>query len=158
MGEREKQVFDALSAQCARREYCCADIRRRALQRLDFDAAGADSVVAALVEEGFVDNRRYAAAFAREKSGLAGWGPVKIRSALLARQIPREVISEALDEIDPDRASARLEKVLVNKWKTLADDPQGRLKLIRFALSRGYDYEPVRPIIERITRPAPPED
>ena len=158
MGEREKQVFDALSAQCARREYCCADIRRKALQRLDFDAAGADSVVAALVEEGFVDNRRYAAAFAREKSGLAGWGPVKIRSALLARQIPREVISEALDEIDPDRASARLEKVLVNKWKTLADDPQGRLKLIRFALSRGYDYEPVRPIIERITRPAPPED
>ena len=48
--------------------------------------------------------------------------------------------------------------MLVNKWKTLADDPQGRLKLIRFALSRGYDYEPVRPIIERITRPVPPED
>jgi regulatory protein len=158
MEERLKKVYDALSAQCAKREYCSSDIRRKALQRLEFDAAGADTVVAALVEEGFVDDRRYAAAFAREKSGLAGWGPVKIRSALLARQIPREVISEALDEIDPDRASARLEKVLENKWKTLADDPQGRLKLIRFALSRGYDYEPVRPLIERITRPAPPED
>ena len=97
MDEREKQVFDALSAQCARREYCSADIRRKALQRLEFDAAGADTVVAALVEEGFVDDRRYAAAFAREKSGLSGWGPVKIRSALLARQIPRELISEALD-------------------------------------------------------------
>ena len=41
MEEKEKQVFDALSAQCARREYCTADIRRKALQRLDFDAAGA---------------------------------------------------------------------------------------------------------------------
>jgi regulatory protein len=154
MEEKEKQVFDALSAQCARREYCTADIRRKALPRLDFDAAGAETVVAALQEEGFVDDRRYAAAFAREKSGLSGWGPVKIRSALLARQIPREVIAGALEEIDPDRAAARLEKVLETKWKTLADDPQGRLKLIRFALSRGYDYEPIRPLVERLTRPS----
>lgn len=153
MDEREKQVFDLLSAQCARREYCTADIRRKALQRLEFDAAGAEAVVSALLEQGFVDDRRYAAAFAREKSGLSGWGPVKIRTALLARQIPREVVLDALGEIDPDRASARLEKVLSVKWKTLCDDPQGRLKLIRFALSRGYDYEPVKPLIDRITRP-----
>lgn len=158
MDEREKQVFDLLSAQCARREYCTADIRRKALQRLEFDAAGAEAVVSALLEQGFVDDRRYAAAFAREKSGLSGWGPVKIRTALLARQIPREVVLDALGEIDPDRASARLEKVLSVKWKTLCDDPQGRLKLIRFALSRGYDYEPVKPLIERITRPSAGED
>ena len=153
MEEKEKQVFDFLSAQCARREYCTADIRRKALQRLEFDAAGAEAVVSALVSEGFVDDRRYAAAFAREKSGLSGWGPVKIRSALLARGVPREAVLDALGEIDPERASARLEKVLRTKWQALRDDPQGRLKLIRFALSRGYDYEPVKPLIEEITRP-----
>ena len=71
MEEKEKQVFDALSAQCARREYCTADIRRKALQRLDFDAAGAETVVAALQEEGFVDDRRYAAAFAGAPSRSA---------------------------------------------------------------------------------------
>ena len=85
MTEREKQVFDALSAQCAKREYCTADVRRKALQRLEFDAAAAEAVVSALVAEGYVDDRRYAAAYAREKSALAGWGPVKIRTALLAR-------------------------------------------------------------------------
>ncbi|NLZ19376.1 MAG: RecX family transcriptional regulator [Bacteroidales bacterium] len=182
MTERERQVFDALSAQCARREYCTADIRRKALERLSKDsadpsdsavpgaagrsvafslermtdaAAAADAVVKALVAEGYVDDRRYAAAFARDKSGLAGWGPVKIRSALLARGVDRETVLEALEEIDADRAAARLEKVLEAKWRTLRDDPQGRLKLIRFALSRGYDYEPVRPLIERLTRPDP---
>ena len=137
MEEREKQVFDALSAQCAKLEYCSADIRRKALQRLEFDASAADTVVAALVEEGFVDDRRYAAAFARDKSSLSGWGPVKIRSALLARGVDRAVVLEALEEIDPERAASRLEKVLEAKWRTLRDDPQGRLKLIRFALSRG---------------------
>lgn len=153
MTEREKSVYDALSAQCAKRENCTADIRRKALQRLEFDAAAAESVVSALVADGFVDDRRYAAAYAREKSALSGWGPVKIRAALLARGVARDVVVEALGEVDPARASAKLEKVLETKWRTLRDDPQGRLKLIRFALSRGYDYEPVRPLVERITRP-----
>lgn len=153
MTEREKSVYDALSAQCAKREYCTADVRRKALQRLEFDAAAAESVVSALVTDGFVDDRRYAAAYAREKSALSGWGPVKIRAALLARGVARDVVVEALSEVDPARASAKLEKVLETKWRTLRDDPQGRLKLIRFALSRGYDYEPVRPLVERITRP-----
>lgn len=153
MEERLKQVFDTLSAQCARREYCVSDIRRKALERLEFDAAAADSVVEALVAEGFVDDRRYASAYAREKSSLSGWGPVKIRSTLLGRGVAREAVLAALEEIDPERAAIKLEKVLQTKWKTLRDDPQGRLKLIRFALGRGYDYEPVRPLIERITRP-----
>jgi len=151
MEEKIKQVRSALEAQCAKREYCSADIRRKALERLDFDAAAAEEVVAALVEGGFVDDSRYASAFAREKSALSGWGPVKIRTALLARGIARDTAAAALGEIDPERAAAKLEKVLETKWRTLADDPQGRLKLIRFALSRGYDYDPVRPLIERIT-------
>ena len=153
MDERLKSVFDALSLQCARREYCVSDIRRKALQRLEFDASAAEEVVSALVADGYVDDRRYAAAYAREKSALSGWGPVKIRSALLARGVARDAVLEALEEIDPERAAAKLEKVLETKWRTLRDDPQGRLKLIRFALSRGYDYEPIRSLIERITRP-----
>lgn len=154
MDERAKQVFDALAAQCAKREYCSADIRRKALERLAYDAAAADEIVGALASEGYVDDRRYAAAYAREKSALSGWGPVKIRSTLLARGVAREAVCEALEEIDPERAAAKLGKVLETKWRSLAEDPQGRLKLIRYALSRGYDYEAVRPLVERITRPA----
>ncbi|MCR4859513.1 MAG: RecX family transcriptional regulator [Bacteroidales bacterium] len=154
MEEKRKKVLDALEAQCAKREYCTADIRRKALERLDYDAAAAEEVVSALLEGGFVDDRRYASAYAREKSSLSGWGPVKIRTTLLARGVDRDAVLAALGEIDPERAAAKLEKVLEAKWKTLSDDPQGRLKLIRFALSRGYDYEPVKPLVERITRPS----
>ena len=157
MEEKAKQVLDALETLCAKREYCVSDIRRKALERLGYDAPAAEEVVSALLEQGFVDDFRYAAAYAREKSALSGWGPVKIRSTLLGRGVGREAVLAALEEIDPDKASAKLEKVLSAKWHSLCDDPQGRLKLIRFALSRGYDYEPVRPLIERITRPADPD-
>ena len=96
MEERVKQVLDALEAQCAKREYCTADIRRKALERLDWDAEAAGAVVDALVEGRFVDDRRYAAAYAREKSSLSGWGPVKIRTTLLARGVPRDAVLAAL--------------------------------------------------------------
>ena len=157
MEEKIKQVRSALEAQCAKREYCSADIRRKARERLDWDSEAAWAVVDALVEGRFVDDCRYAAAYAREKSSLSGWGPVKIRTTLLARGVPRDAVLAARDEIDPERASAKLEKVLEAKWRALQDDPQGRLKLIRFALSRGYDYDPIRPLIDRITRPQSPD-
>ena len=157
MEERVKQVLDALEAQCAKREYCTADIRRKALERLDWDAEAAGAVVDALVEGRFVDDCRYAAAYAREKSSLSGWGPVKIRTTLLARGVPRDAVLAARDEIDPERPSPKLEKALEAKGPPLREDPQARLKLIRFALSRGYDYDPIRPLIDRITRPQSPD-
>lgn len=151
MDEKEKKVLCRLQALCVRREYCIGDIRRKALERLDGDSQAADEIVSMLLKDKFVDETRYATAFASEKSALGGWGRIKIRRALSAKGIPSDTIDAALAEIDKDKADSRLSKLMENKWRTLQDDPQGRLKLLRFALSRGYDYDQVRPIAERLT-------
>ena len=123
------------------------------LNYLEGDREKADELVAALVADKFVDDSRYASAFAREKASLQGWGPIKIRFQLRAKGISDSVISAALEEIDADKASARLQKLLENKWHSLQDDPQGRLKLFKFALTRGYEYEEIDPIVRIITSP-----
>ena len=146
-----KEIINRFQAQCAKREYCAGDIRRKALEKLEWNREAAEEVVASLVAEGFVDDARYASAFAREKSSLQGWGLVKIRFQLRAKGISDADISAALEEIDAEKASARLEKLLANKWHSLQDDPQGRLKLIKFALSRGYEYEEIESLIRQIT-------
>lgn len=148
----KEQILSALQNLCVRREYCTSDIRRKALDRCEGDAALADEMVTSLKADRFVDDVRYASAFAREKSSLTGWGPVKIRFALRAKGLSEGDIAAGLAEIEPDRASSRLESLLQNKWKTLSDDPAGRLKLIRFALSRGYEYSQVEDIVNEITR------
>ena len=145
------EVLDKLEALCAKREYCVSDIRRKAIERLDGDRQAAEELVQSLIGNKFVDDARYASAFAREKSGLQGWGPIKIRFQLRAKGISDSIITEALSEIDGTNARTRLEKLLENKWRSLSDDPQGRLKLIKFALSRGYEYEDTEPLIKRIT-------
>ena len=148
----EEQILSAIQAQCVKREYCVADIRRKALERCGGDARMAGEIVASLIADRFVDDARYAAAFAREKASLTGWGPVKIKFALRAKGLSERDIASGLAEVDADAASARLESVLRSKWKSLSEDSDGRLKLIRFALSRGYEYSAVEPVVNAITR------
>ena len=147
MDEKAKQILSKLEAQCSKREYCTADIYQKALAKLEGDREAAEEIVAALEADNFVSDLRYASAFAREKASLTGWGPAKIRFALSAKKISKEVIDEALGEIEPEKAEARLERLLEAKRKTLEGDPQIKLKLIKFALSRGYDYDTVKKLV-----------
>lgn len=123
---------------------------KKVMTALDGDVAKAEEVVAKLVEERYVDDLRYATAFARDKASIAGWGEAKIRYMLSSKGIDRELIAQALDEVDDKRAETRLEKLMENKVRSLKDDPQRRLKLLRFGLGRGYSYDQVTEMIDKM--------
>lgn len=152
MDEKKLKVLDRLRGLCSRREYCYADVLKKAKDALDGDAQGAKEVADVLVEDKYVDDLRYASAFARDKSAIQGWGEVKIRYMLSAKGVSRDVIDKALEEIDQDKADSRLEKLLQNKFKSLKDDPQCRLKLLRFALGRGYSYDEVNDVVNSLLK------
>lgn len=152
MDEKKLKVLNRLRALCSRREYCVADVLKKAADGLEGDRAAAQEVVDVLVKEKYVDDLRYASAFARDKSAIQGWGEVKIRYMLSAKGVPRDVIDKALEEIDQDKADSRLEKLLQNKLKSLKDDPQCRLKLLRFALGRGYSYDEVHDVVNSLLK------
>lgn len=152
MNDSQKKVLNSLEGLCAKREYCTSDILRKAVDRCEGDTEAAAEIVASLKADRFVDDVRYASAFAREKASLTGWGPVKIRFALRAKRISDADIDAALAEIDSSSASDRMERLLRAKWKTLQGDEHARLKLLKFALTRGYEYSAVESAVDRITR------
>lgn len=137
------KILDNLRRQCSRREYCTSDVLKKAEKALDGDRQQALLIVDKLVEERYVDDHRYAAAYAREKSSISGWGEVKIRYMLSAKGLSKDVIADAMNEVDMQKAGNRLERLLINKYSSLKGDPQWKLKLMRFALGRGYSYEQV---------------
>ena len=110
-----KKVLQGFELRCARQEMCSADVRRKALRSFEGDADRADALVRSLVENGYVDDARYAAAFAREKSRLTGWGPVKITFQLRGKGISEEVIRQALQDVDVQEASGKLQALLANR-------------------------------------------
>lgn len=142
--------MDRLQAQCSRREYCIRDVRDKAIKALDGDADAAAAVVESLVADRFVDELRYAGAFASEKAHLTGWGPIKISAALRAKGIASAIIKEALADAADAESSAKLESVLRAKFRTVEGEPDAKLRLIRFALQRGYDYDQVKSAIDKI--------
>ena len=146
----EKKVLERLQRQCARMEYCSSDIYRKALKAMEGDEEAAARITGSLVEDRFVDDRRYAAAFAREKSSLQGWGAVKIRFQLRGKGIADGIIAEALQEIDPAKAASKLDKLAADRYRLLKDDPQCRLKMLKALLSRGSSYDEVEDAVKRV--------
>lgn len=144
------KILNNLRRQCSRREYCTSDVLKKAEKALEGDREKATEIVRTLIQEKYVDDLRYSEAYAREKSSISGWGEVKIRYMLSAKGIAKDIISQALTQIDPQRAESRLEKLLENKYRTLKDDPQWKMKLLRFALGRGYSYDEVNECINKM--------
>lgn len=152
MTDQQKRILDRLRGLCSRREYCYADVLNKAKDALEGDAQAAKEVADSLVEDKYVDDLRYASAYARDKASIQGWGDVKIRYMLSAKGVAASVITEALQEIDREKSSSRLHKLLENKLRSLKDDPQCRLKLLRFALGRGYSYDDASHTIDQLLR------
>lgn len=144
------KVLDRMRVLCSRREYCRGDIMKKLLTALEGDRDQAQLLMDQLISEKYIDDSRYASAYARDKSSIAGWGAVKIRYMLQAKGISQEDISSALADIDDDRASSKLYKLLETKARSLKNDPQKGLKLKRFALSRGYGYDEVSKMVDTI--------
>lgn len=137
-------------ALCSRREYCSSDIYKKALDALEGNADEAGKVLEILQDEKYVDDRRYARAYARDKASIAGWGSVKIRYMLSAKGLARDVINEALAEVDSDTSDRRFEKLMLAKCRSLKGSDDVRLKLIRFAAGRGYGYEQASSMADRV--------
>ncbi len=119
---------------------------------LDGNMDEARIVLEKLVEEKYVDDYRYSCAYARDKASIAGWGAVKIRYMLRAKGVAGEVIDAAIEEIDESKADQRLVKLMLNKYKSLKDDPQVRMKLLRYAVGRGYSYDEVTSVFNQIIK------
>ena len=149
--EKEKALVRLIRL-CATRECCRSDLRRKLA---DLPEADADAIMEKLAREGFVDDARYAQAFARDKSALQGWGSLKIKLALQRKAIDAAAIAAALEEIDGKAAEARMEQVLRAKWKTLAreEDPARKeARFFRYALSRGYGYQEIKRMYDHLRR------
>lgn len=129
---------------CARSEQCEADIRQK-LYRLGLPSSDADNVMRRLIEERFIDNARFAHAFARDKCRFSGWGRAKIRMALAAKRIPSRDIAEALAEIPEEDYLDALHRTASAKARNLKltgpDSREDRIRLYRHILSRGFESD-----------------
>jgi len=138
----EAQMLSRMAALCSRSERCEADIVAK-LRAMGAGEEAVASIIARLRQEHFIDDGRYARAFVRERSEYAGWGRRKIEFALRRKGIEQSAIEAAIDELNSTETEEKLRSLLAQKNRsTKAPDAYSRRgKLIRFALSRGFDMD-----------------
>jgi len=127
---------------CAGREYCIDDIRGK-LSSLGINEKDRSRIIEALIAENFINERRYAEAFVKDRFRHNKWGRLKISAQLRAKKISQEVIDQALETIDNDEYRKALGDMLASHRKSVKARNQYELKgkLMRFALSKGFESQ-----------------
>lgn len=146
-----EQALVSLMRLCARSEKCSSDALRlmRGWGVADVDAK---RVLKQLVDQRFIDDNRYAAAFVREKINLSGWGVYKITAAMRRKGLDNDTISAAIAQNGDVDMTERLMEQLRRKIRTVKSKNAAdlRAKLFRYATGQGYDFSTVSSCIEQI--------
>ncbi|PKP38940.1 MAG: hypothetical protein CVT98_04065, partial [Bacteroidetes bacterium HGW-Bacteroidetes-15] len=96
-----------------------------------------------LIIQGLINEERYARTFVRGKFKIKKWGRIKIINSLQAKKISKECIRKGLEEINETAYRDTLIEVLNKKAKTIIRERVSikRNKLIKYAISKGFEYE-----------------
>ncbi len=103
-----------------------------------------------LIDEGVIDDNRFARTFVSSKIHLTKWGVNKIKMALKQKGVSDEVIHGALSEIDPDVYRDELVKLLKSKRINESDDFKRRAKLAQYGIQKGYEPNLVWEVINNL--------
>lgn len=135
-----EKALEMMENLCARAEYSSGEIRDR-LYRKGLPQSQITQIVERLCRNRFIDDARFARAFVHEKVTYSGWGRAKIVASLIQKRLDRDIINQALEEIDQEVYQANLKRILDAKLRTF-DDPdayESRAKAFRHAAGRGYE-------------------
>ena len=148
-----EQALASLMRLCSRAEKSSGDARRL-MARWGVAVAERDGVLAKLIEMRFIDDSRFAAAYVRDRSRFGGWGTYKIRAGLKAKGVAEEIINEALAQLTEDNSAEQLLRQVERKAPKVkaTNDYELKTKLIRFALSRGFEYDTVLAVVEQFMK------
>jgi len=135
-----KEAKVKLYRYCAYQERCHKDVSEK-LFELGVRGEEAEEIIAHLISEGFLNEQRFAKAFASGKFRLKNWGRLKIIRELEQREVSRPCIHSALGEIkEPDYREALLNLLLKKAAITEAPNLYAlRDKVAKFTIQKGFE-------------------
>ena len=144
-----EMALQRLSALCASAEHCEYEMTEK-MRKWEVEESDCERIMEYLRKAKFVDDERYARAFVKDKIKYNKWGRRKVEQGLWAKHITEDIRQRVLDEVDDSQYKSVLTDLLKSKRRSIkaANDYEMNRKLIKFALSRGFDYAIVRQCID----------
>lgn len=145
-----QQALQKLKHYCAYQERSHSEVKEKAygfgLRRQEVD-----EVISELIQEDYLNEERFAIAFAGGKFRMKGWGRVKIKYELKQRKVSEYCIRKALQEIDETVYQKTLETLAKKKWSSIRGaGTNGFVKMSKtrdYLMQRGFEASLINDVI-----------
>ena len=142
------EALNKAAAYCTLCERCTSEVSKK-LTAWGVPPAEQEKIIERLQDEGFINEQRYCRAFVNDKLRFNRWGRIKITAALYEKRLPREYITQAIEQIDEEQYMQTLRDLIAAKQKELkSDDFATKQKIVRFAASRGFEPAKILQIVK----------
>ncbi|EFK58077.1 regulatory protein RecX [Sphingobacterium spiritivorum] len=156
--EKKKRVLTAAQAKLKAENYCAYQERaqqevRDKLYDWGLHQEDVENIIVELISDNFLNEERFALAYASGKFRMKGWGKIKIKQGLTFKKVSPPLIRQALAAIDYDEYLSRLADILQKKAASLKeDDPYIRKnKLAQYAAGRGFESTEIWDLLKENT-------
>ncbi len=144
-------ILKKLEHYCAYQERCTSDIIAK-LKFWKVDEHHFNPVILKLKENNFLDDERFAKAYARGQFRLNKWGKKKIFFELNHKNIPDAIIQAGFHEIDDGEYRQVLRDLILKKNSEIKNKKHLniRWKIINFVQSKGFELDLILDIIKEL--------
>lgn len=145
----EEDALLRLTSLCSTAEHCSHEMIEK-MQRWQLANDAQARIIEYLVKEKYIDDERYARFFAKDKIRYNKWGRRKVEQAMWLKHIDGDIQRDVLDDIDDEEYLAVLRPLLKTKRKSVkaSSDYEMNIKLIRFAMGRGFTMDIIRQCLD----------
>lgn len=148
----KEQALQKLKQYCAYQERSHSEVVQK-LWDLGVRKIEHDDIIASLIDENYLNEERFAIAFAGGKFRMKDWGRKKIYYALKEKKVSEYNIKRAMKEIDDEAYQKVLHELAEKKYESLKGEQYlvRKKKTIDFLLQRGFENELIGSVLKSIT-------
>ena len=149
----KEQALQKLKHYCAYQERCHSEVKEK-LYQLGVWKKEHDEIIASLIEENYLNEERFAVAYAGGHFRIKQWGRIKIKYELKQKQVSEYSIKKALRQIEDEEYGKVLEKLAREKYAALKKEQflVRKKKTADYLVSKGYEADLVNTILKIISR------
>lgn len=138
----KEQALQKLKHYCGYQERCHNDVKEK-LYNLGVWKKDHDEIIAALIEENYLDEERFAIAFTGGKFRINHWGRIKIKYALKQKQVSDYSIKKAMNQINEEDYLALLKKLANEKYVSLKGEQYlvRKKKTMDYLIGKGFEMK-----------------
>lgn len=148
-----QRALDLAYQYLARRDRTVAEVRRH-LEGKRVEPDLIDRAVVELVDQGYLDDARYAVRFTEDRRTLDSWGVERIERRLLSAGVSPEHVAAALDERPAEDELAAAVQLLERRVGVPPPDDRERERALRLLVRRGYQLETAYDAVRAFERQA----